>query len=91
MKRALLLLLAVVPGGRAAEPAPAFQPGVVYHYVKSNLDGSDPWHVATARADRTEPMDPFQWQAFRAEALSRFILFPPAPAAPSSRADGGQR
>jgi hypothetical protein len=36
-------------------------------------------------------MDTFQWQAFRAEVLSRFILFPPAPAAPSSRADAGQR
>src|SRR5262249_4472576 len=36
----------LAPAALAAEPTGTLRPGTAYHYVKSNLDGSDPWHVS---------------------------------------------
>lgn len=45
-----LLLLTILVLGPAASPAESsgtLRPGVAYHYVKSNLDDTDSWHVTT--------------------------------------------
>ena len=61
MRRALLLmLLTLVSTSRAEAPAGGFRPGVAYHYVKSNVDGSDPWHVTTYVAASSH-LDVLKW------------------------------
>ena len=43
-----------------AEATGTLRPGTVYHYVKSNLDGSDPWQVTTYVSSRTR-LDVLKW------------------------------
>jgi len=66
-----LLLLAVAVLGTAvvsAEPVGALRPGVAYHYVKSNLDGSDPWQVTTY-VSSPRRVDVLKWGPGRGEVV----------------------
>jgi len=56
----LLTLLSLGPVALASEAGGTLRPGVTYHYVKSNLDGSDPWHVTTYVSSRTR-LDVLKW------------------------------
>jgi hypothetical protein len=47
MRWLFLTVLSVGALALGAEPAGTLRPGTAYHYVKSNLDDSDPWHVTT--------------------------------------------
>lgn len=61
MRRLLLLtVFALGPVGLSAEATGTLRPGTVYHYVKSNLDGSDPWQVTTYVSSRTR-LDVLKW------------------------------
>ena len=51
---------------------------------------SHDWTSFKLQLLRTERMNPFQWQAFRARVLGRFVRNTSAPA-PRDRGDGGQR
>lgn len=44
----------------AAEPTGTLRPGTAYHYVKSNLDGSDPWQVSTYVSSRSR-LEVLKW------------------------------
>ena len=60
------LLLATV--ALAAEPTATLRPGTAYHYVKSNLDASDPWQVTTY-VSAPRRLDVLKWGPGRGEVV----------------------
>lgn len=65
-----LLLAAIMLGTAAlsAEPPTTLRPGVAYHYLKSNLDGSDPWQVTTY-VSSPRRLDVLKWGPGRGEVV----------------------
>ena len=59
--------------------------------AESSRPDSPDWSTFKLERKRTEPMDPFQWQAFRTRVLARFLAPSPAPGKASSGPDGGHR
>ncbi len=53
MKPAALALAALLPGCATVPPPPAATGDAIYHYVRSNRDGSEPEHVVQYRPTRT--------------------------------------
>src|SRR5678816_204086 len=69
VRRLLLFTLSLSgPGGLPAEPPATLRPGVAYHYVKSNLDGSDPWQVTTY-VSSPRRLDVLKWGPGRGEVV----------------------
>jgi len=68
MQRLLLPILLAISPALAAEPAGMPRPGTVYHRVKSNLDGSDPWQVSTYVSSPTR-LDVLKWGPGRGEVV----------------------
>jgi hypothetical protein len=69
VRRLLLLAVALFrTTAFSAEPPATLRPGVVYHYLKSNLDGSDPWQV-TAYVSSPRRLDVLKWGPGRAEVV----------------------
>jgi hypothetical protein len=64
----LLTLAGLGAVARAAEPGSTLRAGVVYHHVKSNLDGSDPWQVATY-VSSPRRLDVIKWGPGRGEVV----------------------
>lgn len=52
MRRAILAIAPLV-AGCSTVPAPPASGGAIYHYVRSNLDGSEPEHIVQFRPSRT--------------------------------------
>jgi len=58
----------MTPAALGAETASTLRPGVAYHYVKSNLDGSDPWQVTTYVSSPMR-LDVLKWGPGRGEIV----------------------
>ncbi|HZW91207.1 MAG TPA: hypothetical protein VFF12_19165 [Myxococcaceae bacterium] len=67
-RRVLLAMFMMTPAALGAETGSTLRPGVAYHYVKSNLDGSDPWQVTTYVSSPMR-LDVLKWGPGRGEIV----------------------
>ena len=67
-RRLLHAMLLLAPAALGAEAGSTHRPGIAYHYIKSNLDGSDPWQVTTY-VSSPRRLDVLKWGPGRGEVV----------------------